>query len=93
MRLASLALAVVVAAGLSGAAKAQEEPALPEVHWPFRHVSGSVHGSPSVQRTPSSTGEPWHLPRRHMSALVHWLSSVHDMPSGAMVPTQRPPAQ
>jgi ubiquinol-cytochrome c reductase cytochrome c1 subunit len=41
MRLASLALAAGFAAGLAGAAAAQEAPALPEVHWPFAGLFGT----------------------------------------------------
>jgi ubiquinol-cytochrome c reductase cytochrome c1 subunit len=41
MRLASLALAALVAAGLSGAARAQEAAPLPEVHWPFTGLFGT----------------------------------------------------
>lgn len=42
MRLASLALAAALAAGVAGSAAAAEEgPALPEVHWPFTGLFGT----------------------------------------------------
>jgi hypothetical protein len=58
----------------------------------MRQVSGSVHGSPSVQAIPSDTGVPLQMPARQASEPVHWFPSVQAVPSIAGLPTHKPAA-